>query len=724
MRTNRLPSPMLPSPAEILAFVADTPGAAGKREIARAFGLHGADKIALKALLKQMEAGGHLERSSQRDYHRGGGLPKVTVLRVTEFTDDGRLTAVPDSWDGAGAAPTVRMVEGSRKGALGLGDRVLTRIEDGEHGPVGHPMKRIERRADTILGILRVVAGRYYLTPTDKRARHEFAVEDPGPAHSGELVAAEPQGRPPRLTARIVDVLGDPFAPRAFSLIAIHEKGIPQIFPEAAIAGAEQATHAPLGAREDLTHLPFLTIDPADARDHDDAVWAAPDPDRPGHHQAIVAIADVSWFVRPASALDAEARKRGNSVYFPDRVVPMLPEALSADACSLVAGQPRAVIACHLTLSPEGQVLVHRFTRATIRSTTNIAYEAAQATIDAGAGEHHATLAPLWSAWASLAQATAARAPLALDLPKRTVTLDDQGKIAAIGTRARLDAHRLIEDFMIAANVAAALSLEAAKTPCMYRCHEEPARAKLIALKEYLATLGIPFALGQVVKPATFNRILRETAGRDDAQAIAEQVLRSQTQAYYAPRNTGHFGLGLASYGHFTSPIRRYADLVVHRALVRAHGLGEGGLTAAEDAALQATGEHISQTERRAMEAERDTMNRYIAAHLSDRVGETVQACVTGVARFGLFATVEGVGGDGLLPMSALGPERFHLDEAARALEGGGERYTVGQRLPLKLAAADPVTGALRFELAEGGGMLAKVPRVGGLRKRGKVNRR
>ena len=695
---------VLPSPADILKFVRDTPGPAGKREIARAFGLNGADRIALKAVLREMEDAGALDRTPGRAFHAGGALPKVTVIRVAEIAADGAAFAVPDTWEQAAPPPRIRVVERSRQGAPGIGDRMLARIEQVGTGYRAHPMKRLASRAEAMLGVLQGAPGRWFLAPTDKKARGEMPVSDPGEAKPGDLVLAEPHGRGPQTTARVTQVLGDPFAPRAFSLIAIHAKRIPHVFPEAVLADAAEAATRALGPREDLTALPFLTIDPADARDHDDAVWAEADPDRPGHWRAMVAIADVSWYVRPHSALDREARLRGNSVYFPDRVVPMLPEALSADACSLVAGHPRAVLACHLGIGPGGKVTSHRFARATIRCVTNIAYEDAQASIDAGSGAYHAILAPLWAAWRALDAARAARAPLDLDLPERRVTLDDQGRIAEIGTRVRLDAHRLIEEYMIAANVAAAQALDARKAPCVYRDHEAPGREKLIAFRDYLKTFGVPFALGQVMRPATFNRVLAEVKGRDEAGAIGEQVLRTQTQAYYAATNTGHFGLALGQYAHFTSPIRRYSDLIVHRALVSAYGLGEGGLSDDEVAILPRTCEHISQTERRAMEAERDTMDRYIARHLGDRVGEIVDARVTGVAKFGLFAQVDGVGGDGILPMSALGDERFHYDETARVIEGehSGDRYTIGQRLKLRLAEANPITGALRFEQPEG----------------------
>ncbi len=556
------------------------------------------------------------------------------------------------------------------------------------------------------------------------------------------------------------------------------------------IEEAERVAGQPLGKREDLTHIPIVAIDPADARDHDDAVWAAPDEDpaNKGGWRAIVAIADVSFYVRSGSALDKEARKRGNSVYFPDRVVPMLPETLSAEICSLKQGEDRAALACHLQVSRDGQLKSWRFSRARVRIAANIAYEDAQAAID-GVGEEGAatpvrpepvegpstssrgqregegfdrlgpngpggdeppevysspcsmpeieavdppvdpalvesTLRPLWACWRALYAAREKRAPLDLDLPERQVVLDETGRIVSVAPRERLDAHKLIEDYMIAANVAAAKALEAKKAPVMYRDHEPPGREKLVALKDYLKTFEVEFALGQVIRPATFNHIIDRIGEADFRPQVMEQILRTQTAAYYSPDNKGHFGLALGSYAHFTSPIRRYPDLVVHRALVRAYGLGEGGLTEAEAEAMEVTGELISQLERRAMEAERDTLDRYVAAYLSERVGDLVDCRITGVQPFGFFATVEGLGGDGLVPVSTLGSDYYRYEEASQSLVGddSGERFSPGQRLKLRLVEANPVSGGLRFELPDSGHAPARSR--GGPRRDGRRDRR
>lgn len=698
------PRPGLPTQAQILDFITQSEVPAGKREIAKAFGLTAQEKIALKAMLKDMADEGLIDSAPGRAFHKMGGLPKVTVLRIADVDDGGNVWAVPDRWEADGPVPRLRVRE-RKRGALGIGERILARTEEAGNGWIAHPMKVLARASEQILGVLRQEGERFWLTGVEKKERREFPVSDTGGAAAGDLVMAEMGGRPPRITVRVVQRLGDPFAPRSFSLIAIHKLGIPDVFSGDTLDEAKRVSELPLGEeREDLTHLPIVAIDPVDARDHDDAVWAAPHED--GGWQAVVAIADVSFYVRPGSELDREARRRGNSVYFPDRVVPMLPEILSAEVCSLKEGEDRAALVCHLHISKSGKLESWRFARARVRIAANLAYEEAQATIDADAGAMIDVLRPLWACWRALAKARDAREPLDLDLPERRVVLDEQGRIMSVAPRERLDAHRLIEDYMIAANVAAAKALEAKKAPVMYRVHEPPSREKLVALKDYLETFDVPFALGQVIRPATFNHILDRIGDADFRPQVMEQVLRTQTQAYYAPANQGHFGLSLGSYAHFTSPIRRYADLVVHRALVAAYGLGEGGLTKADAEAMEQIGTTISALERRAMEAERDTIDRYVAAFLAERVGETVSARITGVQNYGFFATVEGIGGDGLMSVRDLGGEYFRFDEAARTLTGedSGEEYTLGQRLELRLAEANPVSGALRFELPGGKG--------------------
>jgi ribonuclease R len=717
----------LPSRKQILDFIQASDQPAGKREIARAFNIRGDAKIQLKKLLNDMADEGLIETSRGRAFNQVGGIPKVTVLKIVDVDDSGHVIGQPEQWEADTPPPRLRIIEKERRGALGIGDRVLARTEERGDKFVAHPLKKLAKKQELVLGVLRQEGTRFWLTPVEKKERRELPIGDVGDGEAGDLVLCEVSGQRGRISARVDAVLGDPFAPKSFSLIAIHKYELPHEFSDAVLNEAKKVAKLPLGEREDLTHLPIVAIDPADARDHDDAIWAARDEDEEnkGGWKAIVAIADVSFYVRPGSELDKAAAARGNSVYFPDRVVPMLPEELSADICSLKEGEDRAAMACHLTIARDGTLKSWRFTRAKIRVAANIAYEDAQAAIDATQEERvdvespvcwmpavegplpkevvDTALKPLWGCWRALLAARNKREPLELDLPERQVVLDEKGRIESVAPRERLDAHRLVEDFMIAANVAAARALEAKKAPVMYRVHEPPSREKLEALKDYLETFGIEFTLGQVIKPATFNRILERVGDADHRPEIMEQLLRTQMQARYAPERLGHFGLALATYAHFTSPIRRYADLLVHRGLVSAYKLGDGGLPPADAEKFEEIGEQISRLERRAMEAERETVDRYVAAYLSDQRGQVVICRITGVQPFGFFATVVELGGDGLVPVSTIGDEYFRFDEKAHQLVGedSGTVFRQGQKIRLRIAEADPVSGSLRFELPD-----------------------
>ncbi len=705
----------LPSKTDILEFIQTSDKPAGKREIAKAFGIKGQEKIALKKRLKDMAEEGLID-GKKTAFHKMGGLPKVTVLKIVEI-EDGDPIAVPESWDedAPGKPPRLVVKESKKVAALKRGDRFLARTEEAGKGWVAHPMKKLPARTEGLMGVVEFDgSGKPWLAPVDKRVRNSSPISDLGGAEEGELVLAEKAGKSARSAVKVVEVIGDPLAPKSFSLIAIAKHGIPYIFPDETLEEAQRVAELPLSEdkREDLRDVPIVAIDPADARDHDDAIWAEPDGE--GGYKAIVAIADVSFYVRPGGKLDKEARKRGNSVYFPDRVVPMLPEILSADVCSLVENEDRAAMACHLRISPEGKITKWRFTRAIVRLAANIAYEDAQKAMDDGSADDN--LKNLWGAWKLLFKARQARDPLDLELPERQVRLNDEGVIEEIAVRERLDAHRVVEDFMIAANVAAAKALEEKAAPVVYRVHETPSREKLMAFKEYLASQGKSFAMGQVITPGLFNRMLKDIVDPAEKALIMEAVLRSQTQAYYGPSNSGHFGLALGSYAHFTSPIRRYADLLVHRALVDAYKLEQpkpkgnipeaSGLSDRDKTALNQITDAISQTERRAMEAERDTIDRYVAAWLSGRVGETFDTRITGVQGFGFFATIENLGGNGLVPVSTLGREYFRYGEGARELvgENSGTTYAVGDRLKLKLAEANALTGALKFEIPDSDG--------------------
>jgi ribonuclease R len=707
----------IPTKAEILDWIEQNPTLTAKRDIAKAFGIKGAARIDLKRQLKELEAEGHLEKR-KRSYQDPDRLPPVSVLVISHADKDGDLIAKPMEWQGEGVEPVVLVIPRASDPALGEGDRILARLtvvkEEG-HNYEARLIRRIGTNPKRVMGIFRKRSEGGRIVPIDKGADREWVVAE-GATHGardGELVEAEqagPKGRMGLPRARIVERLGDPSAPRAVSLIAIHQHGIPDHFPDDVIAEADAKKPAGLKGREDLRDLPLITIDPSDARDHDDACYAHADedPKNEGGHVLWVAIADVAHYVTPGSALDREARKRGNSTYFPDRVVPMLPDRLSGDLCSLHEGVPRACIAVRMVLDARGNKLKHSFHRGLMRSPASLHYEEVQDAIDGNPNDRTGplldpVLKPLYAAYGALKLARAERQPLDLDLPERRIELAEDGKVKSVNFKDRLDAHRLIEEFMVLANVAAAETLAAKKIPLLYRIHEEPSQEKLDALRETAAAAGYTLAKGQVLQTAHLNRLLNDAAGSDDAELINLSTLRSMTQAYYGPEHIGHFGLALRSYAHFTSPIRRYADLIVHRALVTAHGWGKDGLTPEDMETLDQTGAHISDTERRSMTAERDTTDRYLASYLSERVGSEFTGRISGIARFGAFVKLDETGADGLLPMRALGREYFHYDREAQTLMGSdtGRLISIGQRVTVRLAEAVPVTGGIALELLE-----------------------
>lgn len=707
----------IPSKEEVLDWITSNPTQTSKRDIARAFGLKGADRIDLKRVLKELEAEGHLEKR-RKTYRDPNQLPPVSVLQVKDPDENGDLFARALEWHGDGVEPIILVVPRASDPVLGPGDRILARltaVQEEDHSYEARLIRRIGTNPKRILGVFRKTAEGGRIVPIDKAGQNEWSVAADGThgAKDGELIEAEqagPKGRMGLPRARVVERLGDPSAPRAVSLIAIHQHGIPDAFSDAAVAEADKAKPVGLSDREDLRDLPLVTIDPSDARDHDDACYAEADPDpaNPGGHIVWVAIADVAAYVTPGSALDKDARKRGNSTYFPDRVVPMLPDRLSGDLCSLHEGVPRACIAVRMVFDAQGQKRSHHFVRGLMQSVASLNYEEVQQAIDGDPNERCAellepVLRPLYAAHAALAHARADRQPLDLDLPERRIVLSAEGKVESVNFKDRLDAHRLIEEFMIAANVCAAETLVAKRSPLLFRVHEEPAPEKLEALRETAMAAGLPLAKGQVFQTRHLNALLNAAAGTDDAELINMSTLRSMTQAYYSPENFGHFGLALVKYAHFTSPIRRYADLIVHRALIAVHKWGDDGLSGEEAERLEDTGTHISTTERRSMIAERDTTDRYLAAYLSERVGNEFAGRISGIARFGAFVRLEETGADGLVPIRSLGREYFHFDREAGTLVGADTGLTVGigQKVVVRLAQATPVTGGLELELLE-----------------------
>ena len=710
--------------AEIIELVRAEPDKLDKRALARSLGVKGDDRRDLRGLLKIMVEDGELILSRNRKTYRiPGELPAVTVVTIDEVDDNGDLWGRPEVWKGEGEAPRMRIREESpgrsgsrnRPASLGVGDRALARLKTDKNARMSAIVfKKLPKQSGDYLGVLAKTdttskGGGWTITPVSKKARDVYSVRDVPATLSPDsrtLVryrSLSNRGRADR-QAKILDLVGPADSDDAATMISLEEHGIPTEFPDEAIEQAENATMPEIGGpRKDLRDLDLITIDPLDAKDFDDAVLALPD-GRGGYH-VWVAIADVAAFVTPGSPLDKEAFKRGNSVYLPDRVIPMLPHELSSDLCSLRPKEERACMAVEMHFDKSGRKLGHTFHRGIMKSKARLTYEQAQEAFDGHAGPIaepvREQLGQLYAAYQVLRSAREKRGPLEIDLPERRVHIDDRGQVTAITVKQRFDAHKLIEEFMVQANVCASESLAQKNMLAVQRVHEPPAFEKVQALSEFLKLNDIKFNAGERVTTKSFNKLLGQTKDGDLAEAIGMSVLRTQSQAVYAPESSGHFGLNLTHYAHFTSPIRRYADLVVHRALIKAFKLGDDGITKEETSRLQEIGEHISTTERRAMAAERDAIDRYIAAYLDGKEGTVFPARINGVTKFGLFITLDETGADGLIPVRDLSDEFMVYDEARQALVGqnSGDTYRLGMRIKAKLVEASPVTGGMIFEM-------------------------
>ncbi len=696
----------LPSREEIRRFIATSTGRVGKREIARHFGLNPDQRTELRGLLKELASEGAVAPAGHRRFSGPGNLPGATVVQVTGTDADGDAIARPARWEQDGPPPVIYMAAEPRgQPALAPGERVVARLRQIAPGKYeGRTVKRLADAPGRVLGVFRRGRDGDRLVPTDRRAKAEWRIPhgESGGAEEGEIVLATPlPGSGFGLkAARVIERLGSMGDARSVSLVVIHTHDIPTVFSEEALNEAAKARGVTLRGRTELRDLSLVTIDGADARDFDDAVFAAPDGDG---FRLVVAIADVAHYVRPGTALDRTARTRGNSCYFPDRVVPMLPEALSNGWCSLRPAEDRGCLFVEMLIDAAGNKTAHRFGRGLMRSAARLTYEEVQEAHDAGR-DLGLPLPDLYAAFRKLLAAREARGTLDLDLPERKVVLDEAGRVASVAPRPRLDSHRLIEEFMVLANVCAAEELERLHRPCIYRVHAPPSEEKLETLRGFLRGFDIALPPGSQLHPRDLDRVLKTVAGREEAMLVNEVVLRSQMQAAYDVENIGHFGLALARYAHFTSPIRRYADLAVHRALIAGLKLGPGGLSEEEVPRLADTAEHITATERRATLAERDAIDRYLAAFMADKVGAVFAARISGVTRFGIFVSVADSGASGLVPVSSLPDDFWVHDEQLQALVGrrSGVAFRLAQEVEVRLAEASPVTGGLIFHLMTG----------------------
>ena len=694
-----------PTDGDLVAYVeretAQRSNPVTRRDIARAFGVKGTDRTRLRETLKRLEDSGKLQLQGKR-MRRPGQLPPVTVLLVNRMDEEGDLICGLTDEEA-----DVQIILPSRDAAksrppVGVGDRFLGKLHQEKERIRASIIKPLGKPQGRMLGVFRASRSGGVVEPVSRKSRNSFDIAKPEmlSAQDGDLVWAEP--KPQRgygpMKGRITEVIGSVEEERNLSLIALAEHDIRLEFPGKVLAEADRLDLQTSNDHVDLTGLPLVTIDPATARDHDDAVHAEKLDD--GGFRLTVAIADVSYFVRPGSTLDKEAEKRGNSVYLPDRVVPMLPERLSNDLCSLKEGQVRLALCCEIEIDGKGAKRSHRFFRAQIKNHHNLAYEKAQAIEDGdlqGPGE----VKVLFEAYRALVTARARRKPLDLDMPERRIVMGEDGRVAGVERKERKDAHKLVEECMVLANVCAAETLREHDRTAIYRVHDVPDPERLDALRTYLTGLGYSLPKSDEITASNLNGVLQKAREREEMDIIAMSVLRSQRQAIYDTENIGHFGLSLKRYAHFTSPIRRYADLTVHRGLVRALGLGDGGERPEDEDRLETIAEEISKTERTAVAAERDSEARMLASYLESQEGAVFSAKVSGVTRVGLFVALDETGADGFIPARTLGWERFEHDEARNAMvsEHDGRAYTLGMPVKVRLLEVTPVQGGLRFEM-------------------------
>lgn len=660
----------LPTKEELVNFVVNSDKLVDKRDIAKQFKLKGQARVEIKTVLRELVEEGLIEKDVKRNYKAPG--------KIFEKLDEKDKT---------------------------------------------------KKEIETVIGVFKEQKKGLFVQPVDRRDKNSYSVfhDKVNDAKEGDLVIAEIANSSRNLRfaqknkqVRIMQVLGKKDDPKLISLIAINSHSIPDKFPEKVLKEAEKLKEPELNGRTELRTIPLVTIDGADARDFDDAIFAEPDttPENEGGWHLLVAIADVSFYVRPESELDKCAFIRGNSTYFADRVVPMLPEKLSNNLCSLMPEVDRACLACHLWIDKNGKLKKYKFVRGLMKSAARLIYEEVEQAHKGFPNDktkpiYETIIKPLYEAYEILKKAREQRGALEIDIPERKAIIDERGNVRAIVPRERLESHQLVEEFMILANVAAAEALEAKNAPCMYRVHEKPSAERLEITRNFLQELGYILPNSDTIRSKNINNILEASAKGDDKQLVHTLLLRTQSQAIYSPENHGHFGLALERYAHFTSPIRRYADLVVHRSLIKAYRLGEGGLSDQESTDMQEIGEHISITERRSMVAEREVVDRFTAQFLSKNIGEMFKGIINGVSNFGLFVTLDETGADGIIPIRTLPNDYYVHDEKHHRLVGDrtGRTYSLAQKVTVKLIEADPITGSTVFELSESLGTLGSKTR-------------
>src|SRR5438445_1209920 len=701
-------------PAAVLELLASHGKPMAVREVVRRLGLDASLRRDLKGVLRKLIADGEVVSV----HGARVGLPSRMDLVV------GRLTANPAGFGFVAPdkpAPGARRREGdvyvsavNMKEAL-HGDRVVARIErHTPKGAEGRIIRVLERAQQRIVGRFEE-DGRFggHVIPFDRRVLHEVFIPpgDQAGAKPGDMVLAEIT-RPPTATrnpsGRVLEVLGRLDDPGTDLKVIMAKYDLPDAFPEDVEAEAARVPTAVRAAdtagRTDFRGWETVTVDPETARDHDDAISLDRLPG--GGWKLAVHIADVAHYVRPGPALDQEAYLRGTSVYFPDRVVPMLPHALSSNICSLVEDQDRLTQPAVLELDARGRVRKAEFHDGVIRSRARMSYQQVQRIVDGDAElrRQFAPLVPLFERMDELAKLMHrrryARGSLDFDLPEPKLVLDAAGEMTAVVATERLDSMRVIEEFMLAANEAVADELSRPGMPALYRIHEPPDPERVEEFAELVSSLGYRMpAKAEEVRPQDFQLVLRQVAGKPEEKLISYLLLRTMKLARYHEENLGHFGLATDSYTHFTSPIRRYPDLVVHRALRALMQRAERNLPAD----LPEMARHLSEMERRASDAERELIEWKKVRFMADKVGEVFTGYVTGVQAFGLFVELEEIYVQGLVHVSSMADDYYHFDERAHLLKGEntGKVYRLGDKVEVQVARVDLERRQIDFALVD-----------------------
>ncbi len=640
-----------------------------------------------------------------------GLLPENCLLEINGESGFGDLTAITSSREDNPQGHKIYVLENRKiKPALQIGDKFLAKMIFKRGAWWAKPIARTTMsggQTEKIYGIIEKKDGKFFLRSSEKNARMTYLLDTIGKAKEGDFVSVMLSGERKFKEARILKNFGSFNLSKASSVLILEKYGISDVFSDEVLKEAEHSSEFSKHGREDITNLPLVTIDGDDSKDFDDAVFAEKTEDG---FNLVVAIADVAFYVPYFSELDREAYKRGNSVYLPNMVIPMLPEKLSNDLCSLRPKEERACLACFMKIDKDGNLKSYDFKRAVMKSVARLTYREVQNAIDGKfnnntVGIFKTVIQPLYEAYFALDKARKKRGALEIEPHEITVKVDKDGNVKSVEKTEDFISCKIIEEFMIAANVAAARALKKTKLPVMYRVHEKPLEEKLKELEPLLFDLHMKLPDYPALKPEHLNKIMESCRSKEYGAGISDLILRLQCQAKYSPYNIGHFGLALKDYVHFTSPIRRYSDLLVHRALIKAYKMPENGALddGATEKLFEEIGEHLCVTERRAVNAERDMVSRFLSSYLEPSVGGDFDVKISGLTTAGIFVQIENLGAEGLIPMRSLPDDNYALEAGGCRLRGeiNDRCFVFGEGVKARLLEASPITGGLIFKFVD-----------------------